>query len=79
MERDYLIVFILGALKDCPFGDYVPTCPTIELRKKLSTKQFFGYIRSLTDAELNTLYEQHSTCQNRRSDMSNLYVNNSVI
>lgn len=69
-----MVIFLLGAMIECPFGEPIPSCPTMALKKSLSTKQFFGYVRSLTDAELIALYEQHSTCINERNDFGNLRV-----
>lgn len=68
MDRNYMVIFLLGAMMECPFGEPIPACPTMVLKKNLSAKQFFGYVRSLTDAELITLYEQHSACINGRRD-----------
>lgn len=69
-----MVIFLLGAMIECPFGEPIPSCPTMALKKSLSTKQFFGYVRSLTDAELAALYEQHSACINGRKDFINLRI-----
>ena len=69
-----MVIFLLGAMIECPFGEPIPSCPTMALKKSLSTKQFFRYVRSLTDAELAALYEQHSACINGRKDFSSLCV-----
>lgn len=74
MDRNYMVIFLLGAMIECPFGEPVSSCPTMVLKKSLSTKQFFGYVRSLTDAELTALYEQHSACIKGRKDFSSLCV-----
>jgi hypothetical protein len=72
MDRNYMVIFLLGAMIECPYGEPITSCPTIVLKKKLTAKQFFGYVRSLTDAELITLFEQHSACINGRNDFINL-------
>jgi hypothetical protein len=72
MERYMMIVSLLGASEDCPYGNHLENCPAKAIRKRFDLKETYHYIRSLDQNKLEALYETHRECAKCREVLSSI-------
>lgn len=68
MDREYILVKLMGIMHQCPAGERCPACQVLKLDKLFSRRLAFNYLRNLSDTELQEFYDAHCKCYNSRTD-----------
>lgn len=58
----------MGIIHQCPAGERHSTCIIKTLKNIPSARLAFNYLRTLSDHELQELYNAHHNCYNSRTD-----------
>ena len=68
MDREYTLIKLLGIIHQCPAGERHSTCLIKTIKNIPSARLAFNYLRTLSDKELQDLYNAHYKCYNSRTD-----------
>lgn len=68
MDREYILIKLLGIMHQCPAGERCSACHVVKLDHKFSRRLAFNYLSILSDTELQEFYNAHCKCYHSRTD-----------